>query len=203
MGSGSLRVRSTLLRAPIVLALALFASLVAACQEEEEISPPAADTVETSATPDQTDAPESGTATPSPAAFQTIPAEAVADPTTEPLGTTRCASEACITVNSITLHPYKPESDGIDGVVIDVTIENRSGATTLAYSASEFTAVDDDRFVYQPTMGFGTPPLGYGTIPAGLKVRAQILFDVAEGARLVELRWDGAAGMITVPLTSE
>ena len=137
---------------------------------------------------------------PTPPVEATIPAEAIAEPIVIPLGKMICGHwGVCLTVNSVTFHPYKPESEGLDGILVDVTIENR-GTSPLAYGVGEFRLVDSDRFAYSSNSGFGSPPLGGGEVPPGLRVLGQLLFDVAEGSRLGELRWDAAAAVVAIPM---
>jgi len=135
-----------------------------------------------------------------PAVEATIPAEAIAEPILVAVGQAACMPDVgCLTVNSVTFHAYRPESDGIDGILVDVTIDNQGGAA-ISYRPFEFTLIDVDKFAYSTHGGFGSPPLNDGNVPPGLKVRGQLLFDAAEGARVGHLLWDSAAGTIAVSL---
>jgi len=117
------------------------------------------------------------------------------------VGSTSCGVEACLTVNILIIHAFKPESSDRDAIVVDITIENRLADADVAYEVGQFTLVDAERFAYAPIAGAGSPPLADGEVPAGLKVRGQILFDVLEGAQVTELRWENPrGGELTVSL---
>ena len=174
----------------------LIVGAAVACGDEEASESTASRTEEVSVT--------NGASQPAfditPGGFGTIPAESVLGPSATEVGASDCGDAACLVVNQVVFHPFMPESIGADGVLIDVTIENKAVARGLTYSVSEFILVDGEAFAYQPHEGAGTPPLDDSIVPMGLKSRGQILFQLPEGAQISELRWTNEEAELMVEL---
>lgn len=98
-------------------------------------------------------------------------------------------------------------------VVVNVTIENTSAdEVDVFYSGFQFTARDDQEFVYPavfPTGPFSCgpisegrekilePPLSGGSLAPGEKARGDLAFDIPEGTVLTQLAWN--AGLPETP----
>jgi hypothetical protein len=169
---------------PLLVVLA--ALFVVSCGGEEEVTT----SVTNQASP--------SSASPTPPGLETIAAESLEDPEIVAVGRSTCVSGVCLNLNSLIFHPFKPETEGLDGVLFDITIENQSFPADVQYDVSEFLAVDASGFVYQPQPGAGSPPLSAAKVPQGLKSQGQVLFAFEEGAEPMELRWDGEPAEIIV-----
>ena len=101
---------------------------------------------------------------------------------------------------------------GETATVVCVEIENTSdGDSSIAYSYSEFSAVDGADFVYPPRLS--NPPSSWvafplmdGQLRPGEKRRGQLLYDVPAQALLTRLVWNagfGATPETTVDLPAE
>jgi cell division protein FtsB len=100
---------------------------------------------------------------------------------------------------------------GDTAAVVCIEIENTSDSVNIAYSHTQFSAVDGADFAYPPRLpaapsGWVAFPLMDGQLGPGEKRRGQLLYDVPAQALLTRLVWNagfGATPEITVDLPAE